>query len=82
MQHDPEFEKDDPEEMSSIPEQAHGVNNKWQRLVNVMQGNRRWHAHITALRYAKNGMPKNLDGPAQGFGRWQWREITSSWWTR
>ena len=35
------------------------------------------------MNYAKNGMPKNLDGKAQGMGRhmgrWGYREIRSSW---
>ena len=72
----PEF--DDPEERPGPR-----IANKWQRLAAVMQRRRRWHAHGQALNYAKNGLPRNLDGPARGFGRhlgrWGWREIASSW---
>ena len=77
-----EFDSDDPVESRSDPGQAPGVN-KWQRLVQVIQRRRRWSAHGTALKYAKHGMPRNLDGPARGrgrhLGRWGWREIASSW---
>ena len=56
---------------------------RWHRLIVKAQERRKWSARGQALNYAKNGMPKNLDGPAQGFGkhlgRWGWREIASSW---
>ena len=57
--------------------------NRWMYLVSVMRWRRRWSLKATAKRYANHGMPKNLDGPAQGFGwhigRWQWREIRQYW---
>ena len=56
---------------------------QWQRMMAKAQERRKWSARGQALNYAKNGMPKNLDGPARGFGRhlgrWGWREIASSW---
>ena len=77
MDVDGNFTTEDPEKWPAL-----GVN-KWQRLVLVAQWKRRSWANMTALKYAKNGMPKNLDGPAKGFGRhlgrWQWREIASHW---
>ena len=57
--------------------------NKWQALVARIQGKRRWSARGQLANYAANGVPRNLDGPARGFGRhvgrWQWREITFEW---
>ena len=56
---------------------------QWQRLMAKAQERRKWSARGQALNYAKNGMPKNLDGPARGFGkhlgRWGWREMASRW---
>ena len=57
--------------------------NRWMYLVSVMRWRRRWSLKATAKKYANRGMPKNLDGPPQGFGwhigRWQWREIRQYW---
>ena len=56
---------------------------RWRRLIVKAQERRKWSTRGQALNYAKHGMPKNLDGPARGFGkhlgRWGWREIASSW---
>ena len=64
-------------------EEEAGGRSKWERLLNRIIARKRWAAVGHAQNYAKNGMPKNLDGPATGFGRhigrWQWREIRA-WW--
>ena len=55
----------------------------WQRMVERIQARKRWSAKASILNYSKNGLPKNLDGPATGLGkhvgRWAWREIRSNW---
>lgn len=58
--------------------------NRWMHLVATARWRRRWSAKSKARSYSRPGrMPRNLDGPARGFGwhlgRWQWRELRHFW---
>ena len=57
--------------------------NRWQYLVELARYKRRWSLRMTAMKYKKHGMPKDLHGPPTGFGkhvgRWQWREVRHFW---
>ena len=52
-------------------------------MVTCIQERKRWSVRGTMLNYRKNGLPKNVDGPARGLGshlgRWGWREIRPRW---
>jgi hypothetical protein len=56
---------------------------RWRLLIRRIQARTRWSDWGRLLNYSKYGCPKNLDGPAKGFGkhlgRWDWREIGDSW---
>ena len=56
---------------------------RWRRLVMKIQTRKRWSDWGRLQNYAKNGLPKNLDGKPTGFGkhlgRWGWREIAFEW---
>ena len=57
--------------------------NHWRRMIERIIMRRMWSEKGKALNYAKNGLPRNLDGKARGFGchigRWGWREVASQW---
>ena len=57
--------------------------NHWRRMIERIIMRRMWSEKGRALNYAKNGLPRNLDGKARGFGchigRWGWREVASQW---
>ena len=57
--------------------------NHWRRMLEKAIMRRMWSEKGRALNYAKNGLPRNLDGKARGFGRhmgrWGWREVASQW---
>ena len=52
---------------------------KWNNLMAKAISRKQWAVWGHARNYAKNGMPKNVDGPASGFGahigRWGWRQL-------
>ena len=57
--------------------------NRWQKLILLARQRREWSMRGQMLKCKQHGMPKNLDGPAKGFGkhlgRWGYNEIRHFW---
>ena len=69
----------DPTVPGSVTDQL----NRWQQLMLRVQARKRWSDKGRLCNYAKNGIPRNIDGKPTGFGRhlgrWGWREISFEW---
>jgi len=80
---DPQGQKTSREERSEASSTLPPPQNRWKRLLARIIERKRWSEKGRALNYSRNGLPRNLDGKARGFGRhlgrWGWPEIRYEW---
>ena len=56
---------------------------RWVKLLSTVIMRKKWAVKGHALNYAKNGLPKSVDGKATGLGshlgRWSFRDMRCEW---